>query len=98
MLSGSVEATAILLGERIDTRNYETSDIVNQNPLAYRLRTGGLVVVYRFGAVVFFGVDQETQFLTISELGPRITDVASQRFGDALRGETLGASASDLVE
>ena len=92
MFSGNVEATAFLLGERIDTRNYAAPDVASQNPFAYRARAGGLVVIYRFGAVVFFGVDQETQALAIKDLRPRIIDAASPTERESV---TLVAGAAE---
>jgi uncharacterized Rmd1/YagE family protein len=71
-----VEARAVLLGDRIDTRGFEPGEIISQNPLAFLAPSGGLVVVYRFGALVFFGVDEAGQDLTINLLRTRLIDPA----------------------
>lgn len=73
----SMEAKGVLLGERIDVRGFGAPDVVALSPLAFRPATGGLVAVYRFGAVVFIGVDEITQAQTIEALGPRVVDPAS---------------------
>jgi required for meiotic nuclear division protein 1 len=69
----SVDAKALLLGQRIDVRGFEPPDTVTKNPLSFRTG-GGLVVVYRFGAVVFVGVAPEVQDEIISALRPRIIE------------------------
>lgn len=69
----SIDAKAILLGQRIDVRGFEPPDTVTKNPLSFRAG-GGLVVVYRFGAVVFAGVAPEAQDEIISALRPRIIE------------------------
>ena len=58
-------------------RGFGPPDVVALSPLAFRPADGGLVAVYRFGAIVFFGVDAATQAQTIEALAPRVTDPAS---------------------
>lgn len=72
----SLEARAVLLGERIETRGFEPGELVSQNPLAFRAPKGGLVVVYRFGALVFLGVDPAGQDQTVELLRSRLVDPA----------------------
>lgn len=72
----SVEAKAFLLGERIQVRGLGPAEIVSHSPLAFHTRSGGLVVVYRFGAVAFIGVDETTQNETIEALKPHLVDAA----------------------
>lgn len=74
--SASVEAKALLLGERIDVRGFEPPQTVSKNPLVFRAG-GGLAAVYRFGAVVFLGVAQAAQEETLALLHPRVTDSAT---------------------
>lgn len=71
-----LEAKALLLGERIDVRGFEPADVFNHTPLAFR-RDGAVVVVYRFGAVVFFGATQGAQEQVLEALQGRIVDPAS---------------------
>jgi len=73
--SPSVEAKALLLGERLDLRGFEPADAFSQHPLAFRTG-GGVCVLFRFGAAVFVGVTQEAQSQTLEALGPRIIDPA----------------------
>lgn len=50
------EARAILLGERIDLRALENTDVLDTAPLTIALRNGGIAVLARFGAIVLFDV------------------------------------------
>jgi uncharacterized Rmd1/YagE family protein len=72
----SIEAKAILLGERIETRGFQPPEILSQSPLAFRAPKGGLVAVYRFGAVVFAGVDEAEQDRIVELLRSRVVDAA----------------------
>lgn len=74
--SNALEARGVLLGERIDTRGFEGIEALSQNPLAFRAARGGLIAIYRFGAVVFIGVDRAAQDEMIETLRARVTDPA----------------------
>lgn len=65
---------AVLLGERIDLRGLRPEGLVQQAPLAWRTPAGALVAVFRFGAIVFFGVAAEDQAAVIESLKDRIVD------------------------
>src|SRR5262249_9450260 len=47
---------ALLLGDRIDTSGLERTDVLSTAPLAFRAGHDGLVVVFRYGVVVLFGL------------------------------------------
>jgi uncharacterized Rmd1/YagE family protein len=71
----SMDAKALLLGERIDTRGFEPEETISKTPLAFRAG-GGVVVVYRFGAVAFIGVAQDKQEEILAALHPRVVEPA----------------------
>lgn len=73
--AASIDAKALLIGQRIDTRGFEPPEIVSKSPLAFRAG-GGLVTVYRFGAVVFVGVDPAAQEEILASLRPRVVEPA----------------------
>jgi uncharacterized Rmd1/YagE family protein len=60
-----VRARAVLVGERIDLRALETTERLATAPLTMRLGAGGCAVLFRYGVVVFFGVEamEEATFL-----------------------------------
>src|SRR5262245_5960843 len=47
---------ALLLGDRIDTSGLEHGDVLSTTPLAFRAGQDGVVTVFRYGVVVFFGL------------------------------------------
>lgn len=67
-------ADAVLLGERLDLRGHYPAGTVSQTPLAYRPEAGGLVVLFRFGAIVCVGLDAEAQAAEIAGMQGRVVD------------------------
>lgn len=92
----TLEARSVLLGERIETRGLETPRPFSQAPLAYKPPEGGIVAIYRFGAVVFIGVPRATQEEVITALKPRVTDLAQPMETEAATLST-GGYAEDSV-
>ena len=103
---GDIEARAVLLGDRIDVRGFAPAGVVSQIPLAFRPVSGGLAVIYRFGAAVFVGVDRAAQAETIEALRPRVTDiaepmeveVAAVQVGEAGGDNVIGSGRVTLVD
>jgi uncharacterized Rmd1/YagE family protein len=62
--SPQISAHALQIGDRINTAGFE-GEILSNTPLAARVGTTGLAVVFRYGVVVFLGLtaDQEAEFL-----------------------------------
>lgn len=56
---------AALIGSRIDAKPFRADETLAINPLTVAIPGGGCVVLFRYGVVVFFGMnsEQETQFL-----------------------------------
>lgn len=56
---------ALLVGERIDTKNLEQGSVLATAPLTIRAGRQGRAVVFRYGVVVLFGLDpmEEDSFL-----------------------------------
>lgn len=61
---------AVQIGDRINTAGFD-GEILLSTPLAVRVGTSGLAVVFRYGVAVFLGLtaDQEAQF--VEQLLPR---------------------------
>jgi uncharacterized Rmd1/YagE family protein len=59
-----ITAHALQIGDRINTAGFE-GEVLSNTPLAVRVGSNGLAVVFRYGVVVFLGlsVEEETQFL-----------------------------------
>lgn len=73
LLSGknSFQARAILIGNRLDLRAMEEGDVLALTPLTIEVE-GGVAVLYRYGAVVLFGVDALREALLLTHLKPLI--------------------------
>lgn len=74
-----ISAKAMLVGERIDLRALGNTQRLGGGPLAIQVRGGGLAILFRYGAVVFFDVQplEEDEFLR--QLKPRITQTSVER-------------------
>lgn len=61
----SIWARALYLGERIDTRALENSQRLGKFPLVVKAGQNGCAVLFRYGAVVLFGLDavEEANFI-----------------------------------
>ena len=62
--SPQITAHALQIGDRINTAGFE-GELLSSTPLAARVGSNGLAVVFRYGVVVFLGlsVEEEKQFL-----------------------------------
>lgn len=60
-----VKARALLIGERLDLKSLENADALGEGPLTIAAGTDGVAVLFRYGAVVLFGVSpvEEASFL-----------------------------------
>jgi uncharacterized Rmd1/YagE family protein len=71
-LGKRVTARALLVGDRIDTVGLERGDALSTAPLAFRAGAGGFVVVFRYGVIVFVGLDPREEEETLRGLRERI--------------------------
>lgn len=66
-----VTAHALNVGDRINTAGFE-KDALSAVPLALRVGTDGVAVLFRYGAAVFFGMSAEEEAAFLERLSPRI--------------------------
>ncbi len=78
------EAQALLVGERIDLRGLELPDRLAVDPLAVRVG-GGIAVVFRYGAVVFFDVRPEEVEHFLDRLNDRVSQPLAPPETETLR-------------
>src|SRR5438876_6696159 len=57
MSNGPIIARALQLGERIDLKGLERPDQFSSSPLGFKVAGSGTVVLFRFGAAVFVGLN-----------------------------------------
>src|SRR6185312_2321556 len=95
--SGStLRAHAVLLGERFGRTGVDTDGAVTTAPLSFRVGERGLVVVFRYGAVVMFGLGEAEEARTLAGLSERILGPE-----EPLEAETaqilVGAEQEELI-
>jgi uncharacterized Rmd1/YagE family protein len=71
-------ARALLLGERIDVAGLERSDVISTTPLAFRAGHEGYAVLFRYGALVLFGLSVVEEDELVRGLKPRIIGAFSR--------------------
>jgi required for meiotic nuclear division protein 1 len=71
-----IYARARLIGDRLDLKNFKIPDAIGTTPLTLSVGTGvGVAVLFRYGVVVFFGVDTEEETNFVESLRPLTTNV-----------------------
>jgi required for meiotic nuclear division protein 1 len=70
---GVVPVRALLLGERLDTRAFERDEPLGIAPLTVDIPGGGVAVLFRYGAVVLFGVATTALDNFVASLRPLVT-------------------------
>jgi uncharacterized Rmd1/YagE family protein len=87
---------ALQLGERIDLKGLEREDAFSTNPLGFRTANGGTVVLFKFGAAVFFALTPVEEEELISSLRTRIDELLDERESETAR-IIVRLDAEDLV-
>ena len=64
---------ALLLGDRLDTSGLERNDVIAATPFAFRIGQSGFAALFRYGAVVLFGLSAAEEKTLLDSLIPRIT-------------------------
>jgi len=75
---GAMRAHAMLVGERINTAGLDRGGMVATAPLSFRVGDAGLAVLFRYGAVVFIGLDTGQEVELLEELSERISGPEAQ--------------------
>jgi uncharacterized Rmd1/YagE family protein len=64
------KARALLFSDRFDLRTWKAEERMASNPLAVAVSGGGVAVLFRYGAVVFFDATDEEQSAFLRQLEP----------------------------
>jgi uncharacterized Rmd1/YagE family protein len=67
-----ITVRALLVGDRLNPAGFESRDMVSTIPVAFRIHTSGLVVLFRYGVVVMIGLAPDEQASFLATLKPRI--------------------------
>ncbi len=64
-----LQVRAMLLGDRLDLKSFKLSDCLSPTPLTLEVEaSGGIAVLFRYGVVVLFGVDNPAELRFIASL------------------------------
>jgi uncharacterized Rmd1/YagE family protein len=69
----AIRARAILLGERLERSGVDADGVITAAPLSFRVKGHGLVAVFRYGAVVMFGLSEAQEASTLKGLVERVS-------------------------
>jgi hypothetical protein len=78
VLVGTVEVVpvrALLLGERLDTRALERDKPLGIAPLTVEIAGGGMAVLFRYGAIVLFGMATAAMDSFVASLKPLVAGI-----------------------
>lgn len=76
---------ALQLGERLDTRGMEQEGAYASTPVVAPVGYGGKAVLFRYGVVVLFGMNQVEQAIFCDTVAPRIAEPLAKPEKDSLR-------------
>lgn len=81
----TIKVHAFFLGERINIRPLEKGELLAKLPLMLSTSSGGSVVIFRYGVVVFFNVEQEEEGSVLN----RVMTLLSNPFSRPSTEETV---------
>ncbi len=87
---------ALQLGESLDIKGLERDDSFSTNPLGFRTSSGGTVVLFKSGGVVFINLTPIEEEELIRGLGSRIIAPLAEREVEAIR-VVLSQGGDELV-
>jgi len=73
-LADAFKARALLIGERIDVRSIDTAGRLASSPATFEVERGGVAVVFRYGAIVLFGVAAEDEAALVQRINAAVRD------------------------
>jgi uncharacterized Rmd1/YagE family protein len=95
--AASLDASVLLLGERLDTRRLEEGVVLATAPLIIRAGREGFAVLFRYGAAVLFGLDPMEEAVFLTSLGKLVSHPLPVQGRQACR-ITVSAGAEDRVD
>ena len=69
-----ISVSALLLGERLDTRGLEGTAPLATAPVAVLMPGGGIAVIFRYGVAVLFAATREDRNAFVGSVAPFVTD------------------------
>jgi len=69
----SLRVRAVLLGDRLNTAGLRRTTLVSTTPLAFRLGSHGLAVLFRYGAAVLIGLDEADEARVLADVAEQVS-------------------------
>ncbi len=85
MSEGPITVRALQLAERIELKGLERADQFSSNPLAFNTSGGGTVILFRFGAAVFVGLNPIQEEEVIRGLQARLGEPLAERENETVQ-------------
>jgi uncharacterized Rmd1/YagE family protein len=79
MAGDNFSIRALQLGDRIELKGLEREDAFSKNPLAFHIRGGGMVALFKSGAAVFVDMSPVEEDEIIRSLEARIVEPLAER-------------------
>lgn len=95
-LPDTVAIKALYVGDRIDARGLDLPEPIGLAPLALPLGEGSVAVLFRFGVVVLFNVDDAAEQALLERLAPHISGAFPTPESDAARLQVRPDAESDI--
>ncbi len=92
-----ITVNALLIGSRIDTKPFRDDEIVAINPLTLAVPGGGCAVLFRYGAVVFFGMNADQERAFLERLRP-LTGESHIRLEDEKLNLRINPTAREVID
>jgi uncharacterized Rmd1/YagE family protein len=92
-----IRACAWALGSRLDLRQLPEDGLVATGPHTYQIGEGRFVSAFRYGALVFFGLDEEAQAEWIARLSSFISDPIERPETEALEIRIDPSARDDIA-
>jgi uncharacterized Rmd1/YagE family protein len=95
-LGQRVTVHAVLVGDRIDTAGLAEGEKLSTLPLAFRAGGNGIVVVFRYGVVVFIGLAPEEEEEVMRRLAGRVQGAFQRREEETALIEATGEAEDNI--
>lgn len=63
-----ISVRALFLGERLDLKSFEHTELISNNPPSIRAGSAGVAVLFRYGVVVFFNIQPAEQVSFLDDI------------------------------
>ena len=74
-----ISAKAVLLGPRITLKSIPRDNEIAAYPLTMKVNDTGFAVLFRYGAIVMFGLSQDDEIAFLKEIRPHVPDTYETR-------------------